>query len=110
MAAAFCTLASLFTGLFIDLTSVGRALSWVKWISIFRYAYNFLVINEFAGLTLSENGQKPYNISGETILVGEKIDHRTKWDFWKNFYALMMMTLLFLALSYIQLIRMKKTR
>ena len=45
----FCVLTLVFSGFLVDVTSVVKFLSWIKWISIFRYANNILAVNEFVG-------------------------------------------------------------
>lgn len=110
LAATFCTLISLFTGLSVTLSSVTPFLSWIKWLSIFRYAYNLCAINELTGLRLEgSRGERNYTL-GEEILKEQNIDYETTWDLWKNFVALLVMTAIFLLFAYVQLLRMKKTR
>ncbi|KAI8844375.1 ABC-2 type transporter-domain-containing protein [Chytriomyces cf. hyalinus JEL632] len=46
------TLWTLFGGIFVNLSLVAPALSWLQWLSPIRYAYESLVKMEFAGLLL----------------------------------------------------------
>jgi hypothetical protein len=111
LAAAFCTLCSIFTGLFVDFTTINDALAWIKWISIFRYAYNFFLVNEFVGLKMATSiGFGNETVDGETVLTTEKIDYQSSWDLWKNLLALSLITVIFFVLAFVQLVRMKKTR
>lgn len=43
---------ALFSGLLLDMAGLNPALSWFQWLSIIRYAYHALVINEFHGLRI----------------------------------------------------------
>jgi hypothetical protein len=49
-------------------------------------------------------------VNGLDILQQQNIAYSSDWDLWKNFVALGGMTLGFLILAYIQLLRMKKTK
>lgn len=109
-AAMFCVLTLVFSGFLVDVSSVVSFLSWIKWISIFRYSNNIFAINEFVGLTLySKNNTEP-PLNGIEILKEQNIEYSIQWDLWKNFVALAGITLSFLILAYIQLFRMKKTK
>ena len=111
MAAAFCTITSIFTSLVIDLTSITPFLRWIRWISIFQYAFNYFAINEFTGLQLTHVEQnRTVLISGEEILMQQKIDHGNLWDFLKNALALLGMIFVFLFLAFIQLHRLKNKK
>jgi ATP-binding cassette subfamily G (WHITE) protein 2 len=110
VAAMFCVLTLVFSGFLVDVTSVVSFLSWIKWISIFRYSNNIFAINEFVGLTLYNSTNHTDPIDGIQILKQQNIDYSTQWDLWKNFVALAGITLSFLILTYIQLFRMKKTK
>lgn len=109
LAAMFCVLTLIFSGLLVDVTSIVVFLSWIKWISIFRYANNIFVMNEFVGLTLYSRNHT-IEINGIQILKQQNIQYSIQWDLWKNFLALAGITLSFLILTYIQLLRMKKTK
>ena len=101
-----------FSGFFIDLKSVFNWLSWIQWISAFRYSLNTLVINEFRGnITFClPNATNICPLTGSDVLNKRDLEHATDWDLWKNFFALCMMALTFFVLAYIQLIRIKKTK
>ncbi len=101
----------MFSGFLIDLASVFNWLSWIQWISAFRYASNILTINEFQGLKFClKNLTDICPITGEEILDKRALAHANAWDLWKNFLALTLITILFFILAYIQLIRTKKTK
>lgn len=101
----------IFSGFLIELSSVFSWLSWIQWISAFRYASNVLSINEFQGLKLClANQTKLCPMTGEDALNSLGIAHETLWDFWKNFFALTIMAMVFFTLAYIQLHRTKKTK
>ena len=101
----------MFSGFLIDLASVFKWLSWIQWISAFRYASNMLTINEFQGLKFClANLTDVCPITGESILDKRGLSHADASDLWKNFFALTSMATLFFILAYIQLIRTKKTK
>ncbi|CAF2953683.1 unnamed protein product [Rotaria sp. Silwood2] len=111
VAAMFCVLTLVFSGYLVEIESVVIFLSWIKWISIFRYSTNIFSINEFSGLQLClPNRTDICPIDGTKILKDQKIDYSSEWDLWKNFVALGGIMLGFLILTYIQLRRMKKTK
>jgi ATP-binding cassette subfamily G (WHITE) protein 2 len=101
----------LFSGFLIDLSSIVGFVRWIKWLSVFRYASNVLAINEFRNLTLcSLFDIERCSIKGEEILSRRHISYSTNWDIWKNIFALLLITITFLILSYIQLLRIKKLK
>jgi len=107
----FCVLTLVFSGFLVDVNSVVAFLSWIKWISIFRYSNNIFAINEFVGIELClSNNTNICPLDGLQILQDQNIEYSSEWDLWKNFVALGGMTAGFLILTYIQLRRMKKTK
>ncbi|CAF4951533.1 unnamed protein product [Rotaria sp. Silwood1] len=99
------------SGFLIDLLSVFIWLSWIQWISAFRYASNVLTINEFQGLIFCLPNQTDFcPMTGDEILDKRGLAHSNAWDLWKNFFALTVMALLLFILAYIQLIRIKKPK
>lgn len=100
-----------FSGFLIDLKSVFNWLSWIQWISGFRYALNTLTVNEFrSSIFCLANATSVCPVLGTDVLDQRGLDHATDWDMWKYFFALSMMTLTFLVLAFIQLVRIKKTK
>jgi ATP-binding cassette subfamily G (WHITE) protein 2 len=102
-----------FGGFLVEISSVVNFLSWIKWISIFRYSFNIININEFSGLQLciKEGNSTICSINGTSIIHNvSHIEYETQWDLWKNFVALGSMAVIFFMLAYIQLLRMKKTK
>lgn len=107
----FLVLTLVFGGFLVELKSVVAFLSWIKWISIFRYSSNIFSINEFSGLELClSNRTTICPLKGLAILKDQKIDYSSEWDLWKNFVALGSIMLGLFTLTYIQLRRMKKTK
>ncbi len=99
----------LFSGFLIDLRSIVSFLRWIQWISVFRYASNVLAINEFRNFTLCVSSHSDLClITGEEILLQRHISYSTSWDIWKNILALLLITITFFILAYIQLLRIKK--
>ncbi len=100
-----------FGGFLVDISSVVSFLRWIQYVSIFRYAANLLLINEFMGLTLClSNNTQICQTNGSDILIELNIEHSTSWDLWKNFVALASITIGFLVLAYVQLRRIKKNK
>ncbi len=101
----------MFSGFLIDLASIVKWLSWIQWISAFRYASNALIINEFQDLMFClANATDICPTTGEQILDNRRLDHANPWDLWKNILVLILMAMIFFLLTYIQLMRVKKTR
>jgi len=99
----------LFSGFLIDLKSIVAFLRWIQWISVFHYASNVLAINEFQNLTLCLSSHSDLCLmTGEEILSRRHISYSTKWDIWKNILALLLITITFFLMAYIQLLRIKK--
>ncbi|CAF2413676.1 unnamed protein product [Rotaria sp. Silwood2] len=109
--AAYCVAMLVFTGYLLDVTTTIEFLAWIKWVSIFRYASNAITVNEFTDLKLCQtNNTNICLINGEDILKDQKIDYSTTWDLWANFVALGVMTFVYFALTYVQLLRIQKTK
>ncbi len=102
----------IFSGFIVDLETVFPWLSWIQWISAFRYASNVLTINEFRHLILCQvtNMTNVCLLTGEQVLDQRNLDYAKNWDIWKYFLGLTIMAMTFLILAYIQLLRIKKTR
>ena len=101
----------IFSGFIVELSSLFNWISWLQWISAFRYASNILTISEFRHITLSStNPYSNISIDGAQVLKDKELDYETDWDVWKNIFALAMMATGFLLLALVQLIRMKKTK
>ena len=99
----------LFSGFLIDLASIATFLRWIQWLSVFRYASNVLAINEFRNLTLCLSPHSSICLTtGEEILSRRHITYSTNWDVWKNILALLLITLIFFLMAFIQLLRIKK--
>lgn len=100
-----------FTGYLLDIITTIKSLQWLKWVSVFRYASNAITVNEFTDLKLCQtNNTSICLINGEDILKDQKIDYLTSWDLWSNFVALGVMTFIYFALTYVQLLRIQKTK
>ena len=101
----------MFSGFLIDLTSVVSWLSWIQWISAFRFASNALIINEFQGLRFCmPNMTDVCPMTGEQVIESQGLIYATNWDLWKYLFALIIMAMTFFIFTYIQLVRIKKTR
>jgi hypothetical protein len=97
-----------FSGFLIALSSVFGWLSWIQWISAFRYASNVLTINEFRRSQFClTNLPSQCPVSGQHVLSKQGVDFQTDWDMWKYFLALSSMAMTFFLLAYIQLLRVK---
>jgi len=101
----------IFCGFIVDLSSIFSWLSWIQWLSAFRYASNMLIINEFSEITFCPWNQTDFClVTGTSVLKQKKIPYETSWNVWQNIFALAMITIGFLLLAFVQLIRMKKTK
>ena len=101
----------IFSGFLVDLASLATWLSWVQWVSAFRYGSNVLNINEFRNLTFClTNATSICPVMGVDILKRQGLEYSTDWDLWKHFFALTMMTVVFLCFGLIQLCVMKKSK
>nr|XP_046227440.1 broad substrate specificity ATP-binding cassette transporter ABCG2b isoform X2 [Scatophagus argus] len=93
-----------FGGFLVNLNAMLNWLSWLKWISIFRYGLNAAYINEFKGqLFFSKN----ITIPGELFLEEQHIDYSV-WGFWQNQVALLGIILICMFLAYVQLRRINR--
>ena len=102
---------ALFTGFLIGLDTIFKWISWIQWISAIRYASNMLTVNEFKGTTFCwKNATDICPLTGEEIMDEYKIEYTTAWDLWKNFVALVLITIGIFVIAYIQLLRMKKLK
>lgn len=111
LSAMIFVLMMVFGGFLVEVSSVIRYLNWIKWVSLFRYSMNIININEFSGLKFCAANSTDCNIDGDFILRNVvHVEYNDNWDLWKNFVALGSMVLIFLTLTYIQLLRMKKTK
>ncbi|XP_065318984.1 broad substrate specificity ATP-binding cassette transporter ABCG2-like [Gordionus sp. m RMFG-2023] len=105
-----------FGGLFVNLQSISPKIRWLKYFSIFRYAYNALLINEikdasFCGAEknfVSNGTEEPACVYGNNYLESQGIPYKTRWNLWSNHFALFCMILIFWCFSYIQLRRLRK--
>ncbi|XP_051802221.1 broad substrate specificity ATP-binding cassette transporter ABCG2d [Acanthochromis polyacanthus] len=114
----------LFSGLLVNLPSVMAWLSWVKYLSIPRYGFTALNINELVGLnfcgdTATQNGTGSSVManctgsvggllcSGEQHLEYQGIDY-SYWGLWQNHLALALMMILFQTIAYLKLRFIKK--
>lgn len=98
----------IFAGLLVNLPSIADWLVWLKYLSIPRYGFAALQINEFVGLEFCEtrNGTV-FCQSGEAILEKQGVDYST-WGLWQNHVALIVMNIIFLSIAYLKLRFIKK--
>uniref|UniRef100_A0AAQ5ZRL4 ABC transporter domain-containing protein n=1 Tax=Amphiprion ocellaris TaxID=80972 RepID=A0AAQ5ZRL4_AMPOC len=97
-----CVFMMIFAGLLVNLPSIVSWLAWLKYLSIPRYGYTALQINEFTGLNFCEELNVTTHCTGEEILKGQGVDS-SSWDFWQNHLALCIMTICFLTIAYLKL-------
>uniref|UniRef100_A0A3P8U467 ATP-binding cassette, sub-family G (WHITE), member 2a n=1 Tax=Amphiprion percula TaxID=161767 RepID=A0A3P8U467_AMPPE len=97
-----CVFMMIFAGLLVNLPSIVSWLAWLKYLSIPRYGYTALQINEFTGLNFCEGLNVTTHCTGEEILKGQGVDS-SSWDFWQNHLALCIMTICFLTIAYLKL-------
>ncbi|XP_031559327.1 broad substrate specificity ATP-binding cassette transporter ABCG2-like isoform X2 [Actinia tenebrosa] len=95
-----------FSGVLVNLGSVGKWLSWVKYLSIFRYAIETLEANELEGMIFHCS----FNVScptGDQFLKAQDVDPS---HLWYNELALAAMTVIYLTFAYIALRLIKKEK
>ncbi|KAF4096257.1 broad substrate specificity ATP-binding cassette transporter ABCG2-like [Onychostoma macrolepis] len=102
----------IFSGLLVNLPSVGDWLNWLKYLSIPYYGLAAVEINEFIGLNLCDmRNTSGIEIqvctTGEDFLSEQGIDYST-WGLWQNHLALGIMILIFLIITYLKLHFIKK--
>ncbi|XP_076023772.1 broad substrate specificity ATP-binding cassette transporter ABCG2 [Genypterus blacodes] len=111
----------IFAGLLVNLPSIPNWMAWLKYLSIPRYGFAALQINEFVGLNfcgglnstivLPEGVQASFTpapiCTGETFLEKQGIEYST-WGLWQNHVALGSLTVCFLVITYLKLHFIKK--
>uniref|UniRef100_A0A8C0QXE3 Broad substrate specificity ATP-binding cassette transporter ABCG2 n=1 Tax=Canis lupus dingo TaxID=286419 RepID=A0A8C0QXE3_CANLU len=104
----------IFSGLLVNLRTVGPWLSWLQYLSIPRYGYAALQYNEFLGqnfcpgVNVTTNNTCSYAIcTGEEFLLNQGIE-LSPWGLWKNHVALGCMIVIFLTIAYLKLLFLKK--
>ncbi|KAH9519810.1 ATP-binding cassette sub- G member 2 [Bulinus truncatus] len=97
----------LFGGLLINVGDLGDWISWVKYLSIFRYSLTALEINELKGQSFCNVTDCTF---GDDYLQKQQISYDTQWDLWQNEVALVIMAAAFLLLAYVQLRRIQKLK
>ncbi|CAL1529862.1 unnamed protein product [Lymnaea stagnalis] len=97
----------LFSGLLINVGDLGDWISWIKYLSIFRYSLNALEVNELKDQNFCNFTDC---VNGNYYLQSQKIPYETAWDLWQNEAALGIMVFAYLLLAYIQLRRIKKLK
>ncbi|XP_066548887.1 broad substrate specificity ATP-binding cassette transporter ABCG2 [Amia ocellicauda] len=93
-----------FGGFLVNLNSMLDWLSWLKWVSIFRYGLNALTINEMKGSRFTNNFTV---VTGEMYMTEQGIDY-SPWGFWQNLVALLGIMLVCMLMAYIQLRRINR--
>ncbi|XP_062837959.1 broad substrate specificity ATP-binding cassette transporter ABCG2 isoform X2 [Anolis carolinensis] len=104
-----------FSGLLVNLLTISPWLMWLQYLSIPRYGYNALQVNEFIGLKFCRDLPPGANESiishdlctGEQYLASQGID-ASSWGMLQNFVALAIMTVIFLTVAYLKLRFLKK--
>lgn len=96
-----------FSGRMVNIDTIPVWLQWLKWISIFRYSLNAFMVNELKGFECSFPSNTTFFkcTSGNECLTMYGVPHSSAWDLWSNEVALLILTVVFLSLTYIQLRR-----
>uniref|UniRef100_A0A3Q1GVL8 ATP-binding cassette, sub-family G (WHITE), member 2a n=1 Tax=Acanthochromis polyacanthus TaxID=80966 RepID=A0A3Q1GVL8_9TELE len=97
-----CVFMMIFAGLLVNLPSIVSWLAWLKYLSIPRYGYTALQINEFTGQNFCQGSDSTANCTGEYFLWEQGVDY-SLWGFWQNHLALGIMTICFLTIAYLKL-------
>lgn len=96
----------IFSGFLNNLTSIPQWLRWLKYISIFKYGFSNLLINEVIGLTFTDtNNGTLTKETGQAYLDKSGFDASMLW--W-NQLCLGGFAIVFFILTYINLRRLKK--
>ena len=82
----------LFAGFFKSLEDIPAWFSWIQYVSPFKYGYEMLVVNEFAGLPIVCNVGPSCSIdNGDQLLAYLGLEQQ---DIWISAFALACITLL----------------
>ncbi|VDP77150.1 unnamed protein product [Echinostoma caproni] len=105
-----------FGGYLINLKSMGAWLSWLRYVSIFRYSLGGLMVMEMKPLlfcpitntsTATQTDTRQCE-SGAQYLYDQDIPYSTVWDLWLNVLGQSVITVVFYILCYMQLRLIKK--
>ncbi|XP_076402959.1 ATP-binding cassette sub-family G member 3-like isoform X1 [Peromyscus maniculatus bairdii] len=107
----FISVLSIFYTIFL------QNISWIQYFSILHYGFTALQHNEFLGqkFCLEHNTAEVSRCQNYVICTGEEfltiqgID-LSSWGFWKNHVALACIMIMFLSITYVQLLVIKKKR
>ncbi|CAL8069748.1 unnamed protein product [Calicophoron daubneyi] len=105
-----------FGGYLINLKSMAVWISWLRYVSIFRYSLGGLLVNEMTPLTFcpttntSTSGVPDTRQcqTGILYLNDQDIPYESTWDLWSNLLGQSIITIFFYILCYIQLRRINK--
>ncbi|KAL3309584.1 hypothetical protein Ciccas_011868 [Cichlidogyrus casuarinus] len=106
-----------FGGYLINLNSMGVWLSWLRYLSIFRYCWSGLLVNEMPKLEFCPrtnltqiNGQVDNRRCqpGAQYLQDVGIPYETAWDLWVNVLGMSILMIVFYVGCYVQLRRINK--
>jgi len=97
----------IFSGMLINLNSLSKYASWLKYLSIFRYSLQTLEINELHNMVFNCGNVTGGCLTGNAFLEQQGIKANDLWD---NIMALGVIALILLFLSYVQLRRIKKDK
>ncbi|KAH8875584.1 ATP-binding cassette sub-family G member 2 [Schistosoma japonicum] len=97
-----------FSGFLINLKSMGAWLSWLRYLSIFRYSMGGLLAMEMTTLQFCPMDKSNTTINrqcqnGTTYLEDQQIPYKTTWDLSYNVVGLLAIMIIFYILCYIQL-------
>ncbi|ELU05928.1 hypothetical protein CAPTEDRAFT_106482 [Capitella teleta] len=107
----------IFGGFFVNLDTMGDWLSWLQYVSIFRYGLNALMIVELKDQSYCTNITVPVfqevcaldcSQYGNDYLRNNGIGFETSWDFWQNEVALCGLLTFFLVIAFILLQNINK--
>lgn len=103
----------IFSGLLVNLDTIPNWLEWLKYLSIFKYSFAALNINELKDMTfvLGNSSEHVMNcVTGNQYLDQQGISYETAWDLWVNYVALGIMAVGYLTLAFLRLLFMNKLR
>lgn len=105
-----------FGGYLINLKSMAKWLSWLRYLSIFRYSMGGLLISEMrplvfcpmSNISTINNPDTRQCQPGTLYLRDQDISYETPWSLWSNVLGQSIITIVFYILCYVQLRRINK--
>ncbi|ELU05735.1 hypothetical protein CAPTEDRAFT_115120 [Capitella teleta] len=106
----------IFGGLLVNINEMADWLSWMQYLSLFRYSLNALSINELKDMLFCPAGNATHDTTSEICNVtlgnfymdNQGIAYDSDWDLWQNIVAMVGLLIGFMTLALIGLSRIEK--